>query len=45
MGGSGVEKGGVIAIHFVAGCPGGQCRKNSPLNGGKRVLIHRVNAN
>jgi hypothetical protein len=45
MGGSGVEKGGVVAIHFIAGCPGGQSRKNVLAHGGVCVLIHRVNTN
>jgi hypothetical protein len=45
MGRSRVEKGGVVAIHFIAGCPGGQSRKNVLAHGGVCVLIHRVNTN
>ncbi len=42
---SGVEKGGVVAVHFIAGCPGGQSRKNVLAHGGVCVLIHHVNTN
>jgi hypothetical protein len=30
---------------LIAGCPGGQSRKNVLAHGGIRVLIHRVNTN
>ena len=40
-----VEKGGVVAVHFVAGCLDGQSRKNALAYGGVCVLIHQVNAN
>jgi hypothetical protein len=42
---SSVEKGGVIALHYNAGCPGGQSRKNALTVGGVCILIHQVNTN
>ena len=40
-----VEKNGVAAVHYAAGCPGGQSRKNALARGGVCVLIHHVNTN
>ena len=40
-----VEKSGVVAVHYYAGCPSGQSRKNVLAVGGVYVLIHQVNAN
>jgi hypothetical protein len=40
-----VEKGGVVAVDYYAGCPGGQSRKNVLAVGGVCVLIHHVNTN
>ena len=40
-----VEKGGVVAVHYYAGCPSGQSRKNVLAVGGGCVLIHQLNAN
>jgi hypothetical protein len=40
-----IEKSGVVAVHVVAGCPGGQSRKNVLAHGGVCVLIHHVNTN
>jgi transposase len=37
---SGIEKSGVAAVHYDAGCPGGQSRKNVLAHGGVCVLIH-----
>jgi len=37
---SGIEKSGVVAVHYYAGCPGGQSRKNVLARGGRYVLIH-----
>src|SRR5215471_13813821 len=45
VGSSGIEKGGVVAVHVIAGCPGGQSRKNVLARGEVCVLIHHVNAN
>ena len=39
-GGYGVEKAGVVAVHYIAGCPDGQSRTNVPAVGGVGVLIH-----
>src|SRR5215471_9593710 len=44
VGSSGIEKGGVVAVHVIAGCPGGQSRKNVLARGEVCVLIHHVNA-
>jgi hypothetical protein len=40
-----VEKNGVVAVHYYAGCPDGQSRKNVLAVGGVYVLIHQVNTN
>src|SRR5215467_7161663 len=40
VGSSGIEKGGVVAVHVIAGCPGGQSRKNVLACGEVCVLIH-----
>jgi len=40
-----VEKSGVVAVHYYAGCPVGQSRKNVLAVGGVYVLIHHVNTN
>jgi len=40
-----VEISGVVAVHVIAGCPGGQSRKNVLARGGVYVLIHRMNTN
>jgi hypothetical protein len=42
---SAVEKSGVVAVHYYAGCPDGQSRKNVLAVGGIYVLIHHVNTN
>ena len=40
-----VDESGVVAVVVVAGCPGGQCRKNALAIGEAGVLIHQVNSN
>jgi len=40
-----IEKSGVVAVHYYAGCPDGQSRKNVLAVGGVYVLIHQVNTN
>ena len=40
-----VEKSGVVAVHYNAGCPDGQSRKNVLAVGEVYVLIHQVNTN
>ena len=40
-----IEKSGVVAVHVIAGCPGGQSRKNVLAHGGVCVLIHQVTVN
>jgi hypothetical protein len=40
-----VEKSGVVAVYYYAGCPSGQSRKNVLALGGVYVLIHQVNTN
>jgi hypothetical protein len=35
----------VVAVHYYAGCPDGQSRKNILARGGVYVLIHQVNTN
>ena len=39
-----VEKSGVVAVHYYAGCLR-QSRKNALAVGGVYVLIHQVNTN
>ena len=40
-----VEKNGVVAVHFSAGCPDRQSRRNVLACGGVYVPIHRMNTN